>query len=193
MVLTLCGVYFFLKPIRYAVFRWMPMYISEAFGTKLGETALISVCFELAGPLGVLSAGYISDKWFQSRRMPISIVFLFCLGLVLFLFHHLAGFHHKGIVAGLLFLTGFFLYGPDSLVSGTAAIDFGTKKGASTAAGFINGAGSIGAILGGSLPGVIAERWGWGVLFTGLGVSVCLAGLLLLPKWNALPGQPDST
>jgi sugar phosphate permease len=60
-----------------------------------------------------------------------------------------------------------------------------SKKGASTAAGVINGFGPIGAILGCSLPGKIADTWGWNLLFTILAVSVGLAGLILLPKWNA--------
>ena len=42
---------------------------------------------------------------------------------------------HLGIV---LFLMGLVLYAPDSLISGTAAVDFGTKDGASTASGLIN-------------------------------------------------------
>ena len=50
-------------------------------------------------------------------------------------------------------LIGLLLFGPDSIISGTAAIDFGTKQGASTAAGIINGMGSVGAIIGGTIPG----------------------------------------
>jgi len=188
MVLTLCGVYFFLKPIRYAILRWIPSFIDQSFGTGLGETALISISFELAGPLGVLAAGYLSDKVFGARRMPISAIFLLVLAVLLFVIHPLAGLQSKTLMAAMLFACGFLLFGPDSLVSGTAAIDFGTKRAAATAAGFINGAGSVGAILGGSLPGLVAERWGWGVLFTALGLSVLMAAALLLPHWNALPG-----
>ena len=109
------------------------------------------------------------------------------LGGILFTFNHLAAYESKWIIAALLFSIGFLLYIPDSLLSGTAAIDFGTKKGASTAAGFINGLGSAGAILGGSLPGIVSERWGWNVLFSALAITVTLAALLLMPKWNAVP------
>ena len=45
-------------------------------------------------------------------------------------------------------LEGKILQGsPDSIVSGTAAADFGTSKGASTASGIVNGMGSVGAII----------------------------------------------
>ncbi len=75
----------------------------------------------------------------------------------------------------------------DSLVSATAAVDFGTRKGASTASGMINGMGSIGAIAGGTIPGFFKESWGWEGVFTFLAVSILLAGLLMIPKWNAIP------
>ena len=81
---------------------------------------------------------------------------------------------------------------PDSLVSGAAAIDFGTKRGASTAAGMIDGFGSAGAIIGGMLPGLVqrtggndADIWSW--VFASSSSSILLAGFLLLPKWNVLP------
>lgn len=187
IVILMGVVYFLLKPTRYAILFWGPKFLNERFNTGMGESALISMCFELGGPLGVLFGGYVSDMLFKAKRMPISTISLFALAGVLFSFNHLAAYESKWIIAALLFFIGFLLYIPDSLLSGTAAIDFGTKKGASTAAGFINGLGSVGAILGGSLPGIVSERWGWNVLFTALAVTVTLAALLLLPKWNAVP------
>lgn len=193
MVLLLGGVYFFLKPIRYAILFWSPMYVYEKLGTGMGESALIGNCFDLAGPIGVILGGYISDKLFRSRRIPVCIICLIALAIVLFSFNHLANYGNKWLIAGLFFTIGFLLYAPDSLVSATAAIDFGTKKGASTAAGLINFCGSTGAILGGTLPGVISERWGWRALFTMLAISVCLAAVLILPKWNTVPATANNT
>jgi OPA family sugar phosphate sensor protein UhpC-like MFS transporter len=83
-------------------------------------------------------------------------------------------------------------YAPDSLISGIAAVDFGTKKGASTASGLINCAGSVGAVVGGTLPGLVQKQWGWQGVFTVLAAAVLLAALLLLPKWNALPTEADA-
>ena len=185
MVLLLSAVYFFLKPTRYAILLWGPLIVSEKLGTGMAKSGLISVLFEVAGPIGVLASGYISDKLLQSRRMPVCVVSLLLLSVVLFSSDMLTG--SVWAMGVLLFLIGFFLFGPDSLIVGTAAVDFGTKKGASTAAGLINGFGSIGAILGGSLPGVISQKYGWGALFYILGASVLVSGLLLLPKWNAVP------
>lgn len=185
MVLLLSAVYFFLKPTRYAILFWGPVLVNEKLGTGMAESGLISVVFEAAGPIGVLASGYISDKLLQSRRMPVCVVSLLLLSVVLFFAHMLTG--SVWAMSVLLFLVGFFLFGPDSLIVGTAAVDFGTKKGASTAAGLINGFGSIGAILGGSLPGVISQKYGWDALFHILAASILVAGLLLMPKWNAVP------
>jgi sugar phosphate permease len=185
MVVLLSAVYFFMKPARYAIVMWGPKYLNEKLGTNMTQSGAISALFELAGPLSVLLAGILSDRLFQARRMPISIVCLVGLAVLLFTLDKLPV--SMAWFGGCLFLMGLLLYAPDSLVSGTAPVDFGTKRGASTAAGLINGCGSVGAIIGGSVPGFFAKRWGWDGVFMLLAGSVLLAALLLLPKWNALP------
>ncbi len=189
MVLRLGAVYFFIKPTRYAILFWGPLYISELLGTGMAESAIVNAAFFLAGPFSVLAAGYASDIIFQSRRMPYCVISMFALAILLFFFNDLASVHSSLVSAGLLFSVGFLIYGPDSLVSATAAVDFGTRKGASTASGVINGMGSIGAIAGGTIPGFFKESWGWDGVFMFLSVSVLIAGLLMISKWNALPGK----
>lgn len=189
MIIRLAVVYFLLKPVRYAILFWGPVMIYERLGTNIAQSAGISVIFEIAGPLGVIFAGYASDKWFQSRRIPVIVTGFFLLSAVLFLFNSLTSGGGKLMMGVLLFAIGFLLYGPDALISATCAVDFGTKKGASSAAGLINGLGSTGQILGMSLPGVISARYGWGCLFGFFGASILIAALLLLPKWNAVPAS----
>ncbi|MCG8607231.1 MFS transporter [bacterium] len=191
MVLLLAVVYFFLKPTRYAILFWGPKFINETLNTGMAESGLLSVAFFLAGPISVLAAGYASDKLFQSKRMPYSVISLLLLAIVLFTINGLAELQNKLIMTALLFTLGFLLYGPDSLISATAALDFGTKKGASTATGLINGMGSVGAIIGGIIPGFFKDSWGWGGIFVFLGISVTMAALLLIPNWNKLPRQSD--
>lgn len=191
-VLLLGAVYFFLKPTRYAILFWGPLYVDETLGTGMAESAIVSVSFFLAGPLSVLAAGYASDRLFQSRRLPYCVISMFLLFLLLFFFNDIAAVESKAMTAALLFMVGFLIFGPDSLVSATAAVDFGTKSGASTASGLINGMGSVGAIAGGTIPGFFKDSWGWDGVFTFLAVSVLIAGLLLIPKWNALPNTDSS-
>ena len=169
---------------------WSPVYVRERLGTGTAESAILSSMFDLAGPIGTLAGGYLSDRMFQSKRMPVAIIALLSLAVLMMSFQYLP-LTRLGIGAGL-FMTGFLMYIPDSLISGTAAIDFGTKKGASTASGLINGCGSIGQIIGVTLPGWIGKLLSqaheiWNAIFLGLGVSLALAALLLVPQWNRVP------
>jgi OPA family sugar phosphate sensor protein UhpC-like MFS transporter len=187
MVLLLSAVYFLFKPTRYAILAWGPLYLNNRLGTNLLESGALSALFELAGPVSILVGGVISDRVFKSKRMPLSIICMLLLASVLFAMDRLPP--SRILLGGCMFLIGLFLFAPDSLVSGTAAVDFGTKKGAATSAGVINGFGSLGAVIGVAIPGFLQKRVGWDGVFTVLAVAVLLAALLLLPKWNALPSQ----
>lgn len=185
MVLLLAAIYFCLKPARYAILFWGPKYVNDRLGSGMAESGLLSALFELAGPFSVVMAGLVSDRLFKSRRMPVAVICLFLLSGVLFALDSLP--NNRWMLGMSLFLIGLLTYAPDSLVSGTACVDFGTKRGASTASGLVNGAGSLGAIVGGTIPGFFHEQWGWNGVFVFLGGAVLLAALLLLPKWNAVP------
>lgn len=185
-VLVLGLAYFLLKPARYAILLWGPVIVFEQMPSvgKVGA-AIIPTAFELAGLLGPIMIGLASDKLFGARRMPACVISLLVLTVVLALF---MGALHTGSVAlvvALLFVMGLTLYGPDSMISGAAAIDFGTAKAGATAAGFVNGCGSVGAILGGLLPGY----------FDGVTVFIVFAGcalfsaLVLVPHWNSRPAS----
>jgi OPA family sugar phosphate sensor protein UhpC-like MFS transporter len=190
MVWLLAGVYFFMKPARYAILFWAPKYLNERLGTDMLQSGALGGLFQLAGPVSVLAAGVLSDRVFGARRNPVSVICLFLLALLLWTLDELPA--TPGILGGCLFLIGLLLFAPDSLVSGTAAVDFGTKKGASTASGLINGCGSVAAIAGGTIPGLLHDRLGWHGLFQILAAAVLIAGCLLLPKWNAQPPVAES-
>lgn len=185
MVLLLGLVYFCLKPTRYAILFWGPKYIYDRLGSNMIEAASLSALFELAGPISIIVMGFVSDRFFGSRRMPISIICLVLLSLLLVFLHHVPA--TRWTLGACLFLLGFLAYPPDAMIAGVAVVDFGAKKGASTATGLVNGLGSIGALLGGVIPGLMEKAWGWQWIFTSLAIAALLAALLLLPKWNAVP------
>jgi OPA family sugar phosphate sensor protein UhpC-like MFS transporter len=185
MVILLGVVYFCLKPTRYAILFWGPKYIYDRLGSGMAEAGVLSSMFELAGPISILLMGFVSDRFFGARRMPVSILCLLSLGGLLLALDHLPS--TRWALGVSLFLLGFLAYAPDALIAGVAVVDFGAKKGASTATGLVNGMGSIGAMIGGVIPGLLQEGWGWQRVFTCLAVAVFVAALLLLPKWNAVP------
>ncbi len=189
-VLTLGLAYFMLKPARYAILLWGPVIVFEQMPSvgKVGA-AIIPTAFELAGLLGPIMIGLASDKLFGARRLPACVLSLLALTVSLALF---MGALHTGsvlLVVALLFVMGLTLYGPDSMISGAAAIDFGTAKAGATAAGFVNGCGSVGAILGGLLPGYFDTVTVF-IVFAGCAL---FSALVLVPHWNSRPAslQPE--
>jgi OPA family glycerol-3-phosphate transporter-like MFS transporter len=190
MVLLLALVYFLVKTPRYMFLFWSPVYVHERLGSGAAASGILGSMYDIASPIAVLLGGYCSDRLFHSKRIPMSVIGLAGTVILMLFFSHLPA---TPLALGLgIFGIGCLLNIPDSLVSGTAAIDFGTKKGASTASGLINGSGSMGAIIGGTAPGWIEKLVGhghdtWHIIFLGLSAALALAAVLLLPKWNALP------
>jgi OPA family sugar phosphate sensor protein UhpC-like MFS transporter len=84
-------------------------------------------------------------------------------------------------------LIGVFLYGPDSMVSATAAIDFGTKRAAGAATGFVNGVGSAGAVLGAYLPSIMAGKESWTPFLAVSLAGIVVSAIVLVPLWRMKP------
>ncbi len=173
--LALAGAYFCLKFVRYTFIFWIGLYLVDHLGFTHEEAGYLQVPFPLAGVFGSIVAGFASDLLFDSRRAPVAVLML--LGLVGALLVLIAlptdldptpivgPLGMRGlVVAGTLALCGFFVYGPDMLIAGTAAMDFGSVGAAARVAGFVNGVGSIGAALSGVVVGSLAGG-SWGTVF----------------------------
>ena len=136
----------------------------------------------MGGFFGCLAAGWLSDKIFQGRRGPINAIFAaFVIASVAALWYTPVG----GVVfaSSLMFLVGFFIFGPQMLI-GVAAAELSHKKAAGTATGFIGWFAYVGAAVAGFPFGKIIEDYGWDVFFTTLGLCSFLLVLLLLPAWS---------
>jgi sugar phosphate permease len=131
--------------------------------------------------------GLASDKLFGARRMPACVISLLLLTVTLAAFMAAMTSGSVVLVVALLFVMGLTLYGPDSMISGAAAIDFGSAKAGATAAGFVNGCGSVGAVLGGLLPGYFDSVTVF-IVFAGCAL---FSALVLLPHWNSRPASAE--
>lgn len=177
--------YFSVKLTRYAFYFWGPKYIVESLGSDTYSSAITAAALPLGGLVGVVGCGYLSDKLFQSRRAPVAVLSLLLAAATMLL--GLWKIESLWLMGGFFFLVGVFLFGPDALVSATAAVDFGTRRGAATAIGVINGIGSLGGILGGYLPGVLTSESDWTGLFAVFLTGLVLSAAVLVPLWNAKP------
>jgi len=89
-------------------------------------------------------------------------------------------------MVAFFFLVGMFLHGAASILSVTAAIDFGTKRGAGAVTGFRNGIGSLGGVLGDYLPSVMTSKTD-GSGFIAISVAgLIVSAVLWTPLWWAL-------
>ncbi|EPP36301.1 regulatory protein uhpC [Chlamydia avium] len=175
---------FFIYVVRMAVNDWSALFLIE---TKHYVAVTANFCvslFEVGGLFGMLIAGWLSDKISKGERGPMNVIF--SLGL---LFSILLMWYNRDqnlwwIDGILLFIIGFFLFGPQMMI-GLAAAELSHKKAAGTASGFTGWFAYFGAAFAGYPLGKIAQDWGWkGFFFALLGCAL-IALVLFLPTWNA--------
>jgi len=186
-VVRLGAVYFLLKPARYAILLWGPIIAIERIpDLDFLSATVLPVMFGVAGLAAPIVAGWVSDTLFGARRAPVAVIALAVTALCLALFYPLTA---TGSIWGLALMfaaLGFALYSADSVVSAVAAVDFGSDDSAAASIGFVNGAGAVGAVLGGLLPGYFEGS----TLFLVFGGATVVAALILVPSWNRMPSEP---
>ncbi|WP_139414924.1 MFS transporter [Chlamydia abortus] len=175
---------FFIYVVRMAVNDWSALFLIE---TKRYVAVKANFCvslFEIGGLFGMLIAGWLSDKISKGKRGPMNVVF--SLGL---LFSILGMWYSRNqdmwwLDGSLLFVIGFFLFGPQMMI-GLAAAELSHKKAAGTASGFAGWFAYFGAAFAGYPLGKIAQDWGWRGFFIALLGCALIALVLFLPTWNA--------
>ena len=183
--------YFFLELCRYALMFWLPYFMVSHLHFKLGISGYVSSLYEFAGVGGALLAGYISDRYMQSRRAPVS-AFMMCGFAVIAL---LPVFYPQ---PGLVFtaigiaLAGVFTYGPDTLLSGAAAQDVGRGVSTATTSGFIDGVGHLGSLLSPYLVVYVSAHYGWNLVFLLFFLAAILSAASLVPVWRMRPADSEA-
>jgi OPA family glycerol-3-phosphate transporter-like MFS transporter len=171
-VIAMGLIYFGFKFLRYALDSWSALILGEHFGLSTSFAAYFSTAFDWVGFLGVLVAGYWSDRIPGARRAPV-IFLMTCGCLVVTTAMWMVGLTSPVLFVLLLGLIGFMAMGPDSLLSGAGAMDVGSRRQAAVAAGVINGLGSIGPIVQEPAIGWLKQNQGLDAVF-GLLVMIVL-------------------
>nr|QWT68762.1 glycerol-3-phosphate transporter 1 [Astragalus sinicus] len=176
---------FFSKLVAYTFLYWLPFYIrhTAVAGVILSHktSGLLSTIFDIGGVLGGITAGFISDM--IEARAITSMLFLF-LSIPALLLYRAFGSISMLTNITLMFLSGFLVNGPYSLITTAVAADLGSTNGGNsralaTVTAIIDGTGSVGAALGPLLAGYISTR-GWNSVFFMLTLSIFFAGLFLI-------------
>lgn len=175
----------FSKVTRYSFLFWLPLYLTQKLHYGAGEAGYTSSLFELVGFGGALLGGYVSDKFMQSRRLPVAALMMWGLGIACWLHPTLAALGHGGVALSIG-LIGILNYGPDTLLQGAASQDAGAKWGVGTACGFVDGISSIGQVFSSYLVAFVAQRYGWDVLFYVFVALAFAGGAVMALRWNQL-------
>jgi OPA family glycerol-3-phosphate transporter-like MFS transporter len=181
---------FGLDAVRYGFLDWAPGHLAEVHHSGALSAALKTAVFPLAGALGTLSSGWLTDRFFQSRRAPVCAIMLLGVGVTTLVYRVVVG---VGVVPTVicLALTGFCLYGAQILLVGTAAQDFARKGATAAAAGFVDFMGHIGAFSGDVVTGSMLRRYGWSGAIAWWACAALGASVLVATLWRARP--PEST
>jgi OPA family glycerol-3-phosphate transporter-like MFS transporter len=164
--------------VRYGVLDWAPTYLNEVKDFSFAQSGWAYAFYEFAGIPGTLLCGWISDRFFQGRRAPVSVGYmLLTLMCVMVYWKNPAG--NPNVDIAMLIGIGFFIYGPVMLI-GVQALDLAPKKAAGTAAGFTGLFGYVGgAVTANVLIGYVVDMAGWDAGFS-LIAGACVAAMLLI-------------
>ena len=145
-LLLVAGFYFCAKFVRYAVWSWSAYFLQENYKLSGAEANAYAIVFDLLGIPGVYLTGWVSDRYFGSRRAGVAMVMMVGMMVATGL---LARFGDSGVEVFVVLLgaVGFMLYGPDALLSGAGAMDIGGRDNATFAAAVISGFGSLGPVV----------------------------------------------
>jgi MFS transporter, OPA family, glycerol-3-phosphate transporter len=173
----------FIYLVRYGVLDWAPTYLEEAKGFSLKQTGWAYFLYEWAGIPGTLLCGWLSDKIFQGRRAPATIIYMVLVSIAVFVYWK----NPPGnplVDNFALIAIGFLIYGPVMLI-GVHALDLVPKKAAGTAAGLTGLFGYLGgALFANAAMGYVVDAWGWDGGFIVLMASCVLAVLFTAMTWK---------
>lgn len=180
----------FIYVVRTGVNDWTMVYLSEDRGFSLIEAGGTIPWFEMGGMVGMILAGYCSDKLFENGRGIVATSFMAILALPLLGFWMLNASSYIAVSA-LLFVVGMFLFGPQMLV-GCAAVEKTSKEAAGTASGFAGVFGYLGAAIAGYPFGVLIDHYGWNGFFVVLIIAALLGSLCFVPLLPKQKGLTES-
>lgn len=186
IMLTIALVEFCGGVLRNGIMQWYFIFAKEV--PQVGAEFFMEhwgLLLCVTGILGGFTAGYLSDYIFQSRRAPpVAILNFTMFGLMIVMSALL--FSSPLVIGACAIMMQFAVIGVHSLMSGTAAADFGGRKATATASGIVDGFVYLGSgIQSISLGFLVTKNWQFWPLF--LLPFTVVGCLLALRIWKELP------
>lgn len=145
----------FQNTVRYGLLIWVPVYFLGEDFKHDPAGKWISIALPLGMALGAVASGWISDRFCQSRRSGVIASFMLLAAFSAALMYMLPRGHVLGLP--MLFLCGFFAYGPQSAFWALAPDLLGRSR-TGTAVGIMNFFAYAMAGLGEPLLGWIVQH-----------------------------------
>ncbi len=150
---------FFVYLVRYGAMDWAPTFLVEVKHSTIASAAVKTALFEFLGIAGSLLAGWVSDRYFTSKRYLVNVFYMVVLAFTVWGFWLVPG-GYPMVDAALLGAVGFLVYGPQLLV-GVCTADVSGKAASATANGMNGFMGYMGSIVSGIGTGWIVQHYGW--------------------------------
>jgi OPA family glycerol-3-phosphate transporter-like MFS transporter len=166
----------FQNAARYGLLVWVPVHFLGPDWTKAGASGVIdprwiSVALPVGMALGAATNGWVSDKLFNSRRYAAIVLYMALASVTaLYMYTIPTSAVYQGMA--VLFLCGFFVYGPQSSFWALCPDLVGRKR-AGTATGVMNFCAYLFAGLGEPIIGHYMDGHPTSIVF--LIVSMCTA------------------
>jgi phosphoglycerate transporter family protein len=174
---------FFVYTIRYAMLDWGPTLLTQAKGLQLTHAGWMVAGYEISGMIGALIGGWLTDRLFGGRGFRSCVFYMAMAGVSVLLFWKVAG---QSFLLNTLLLcaSGFFIYGPQCLIS-IAAANLATKRAAATAVGLTGFFGYASTTLSGWGLGKLVQTYGWDAGFIGMLIVAAVGTLACALGWKA--------
>lgn len=168
--------------IRLTILDWGASFLTETKGMNIAEAGgLLATTEIVGGTLGMVLAGWLSDKLFKSKAHRTCFFCIVFATLTFFLF-----WKCESVVLSFVYLvlSAFFIYGPQALY-GVCASQQATKYAAGTGNGIIGIFGYLSSVVSGVIFGSMAETGGWDSVFP-VAIIFGVAGAVAIGlMWNA--------
>lgn len=203
---TIVFIEFCTGAVRNGVLQQYPHFAKAVgFNRDFFVSANWGLCILVCGTIGAISTGWMSDRFFQSRRGPMSLIYYVLMAMCIIVMattitNNTAVFGSMAMgIALLVCMAGSI--GVHGILSGTATGDFAGVKNTAKSVGIVDGAVYIGTSLQAVLTGMFVSTHGeaasdpanwiaWPIIL----IPFAFIGTLLCARiYHALPRRKTAT
>ena len=170
--------------VRFTILDWGATFLTQYKGMEISTAGTVVAASELVGGiLGMLVAGWFTDKFMKSRAHRTCFLCTVGATLSFFLFWK-SPEGMPWLSALFICLSSFFIYGPQALL-GTAASQQATKYACATANGILGIFGYASTAISGVTFGYLAEHYGWDSVFMVAVIIGIVGAAVVALMWKA--------